>query len=944
MRRVFLSAVMVLVCALGYAQDLPKVVPPSPEAAALIKHSQVEVSLYTGTPNISVPFHTISSNGVSVPINLSYNSGGIRVEDIASWVGTGWNLNPGGLVTRTLRGLPDDTPTYGYMHTQFTVQDLLSRNPNSMNFDGQTYHLLQNMAHQRDYEADIFNFNFPGGSGKFFYDQSLNKFVQVSYSNLKIETKNAGGRIVGFKITTPNGVAYHFGKSSDGLRTGQERIISSQNVSLTPQGFTSGTSQNYGSPSTPFFQTWMLLDVVFPTSDQSIKFYYTVESGVKTTQRINEEFIESNCSPKKGLTINFLKKEFTQPKIASIEFPEGKIVFEKGTTERLDLHKSYPLKKIKLYDKHNNFVKGIELITSMEQGTNSGSPFDYYGEGKYRLQLNSVRQFDANSNTLNPYTFEYHATKLPGRYSKSMDYFGFFNGKTNASLIAKDKYNTLGYIGNADRAVDPSFTQAGTLTKITYPTGGYDSFVWDNNYVSVFDGSAANYIDHLTKVTKHFTNSSLFQDSDPAIDYSIPFTIPSNSDGLVTFTSSMTGCGPLFNSTSCDYTLKVKGVSNPNFSLTILNPNLEYTFAPGSYKVTAKATSSSSGGGGGCDPLTDPNCLGGGGLPSSSPSSSSGAGKTFSVTMNWTTDPRPNEYIYGGLRIAQISTYESLGKLAMSRSFNYESFEQSGNISSGFSVGFPNFVNFSYRGGSCKQGEAIAIYSTVGKQLELTKGGYAGYKNVTETYTGGINNGKKRYTFSRHLGSFDNPYPTAYYNSPYPNSFKTPIARDWLRGNLEKLEVLNAENQLVSKQETTYETANTYHAPYFGIEIINMPGNVVIIDDAQGVIEVQDIALYSYSTEWHRLKNKTSTSYLASGNIVSTQNYVYNNNKLLPSETTVTNSRGEVIKTKTYYAPDLGDQTLTNQHRIAEPLKVESYKGNTKLSTQNTVYTNFGSN
>ncbi|WP_431167471.1 hypothetical protein [Tenacibaculum halocynthiae] len=308
MRRVFLSAVMVLVCAWGYAQDLPKVVPPSPEAAALIKHSQVEVSLYTGTPNISVPFHTISSNGVSVPINLSYNSGGVRVEDIASWVGIGWNLNPGGLVTRTLRGLPDDGE-FGYMNTQYTVQDLLSRDPNSMNSNGQSYHLGKYKAHQRDYEADIFNFSFPGGSGKFFYDQSLNKFVQVSHSNLKIETKNSssGARIVGFKITTPNGVAYHFGKSSDGLRTGQERIISSQNVSLTPQGYSYGGVQNYGGPDTPFYQSWMLLDVVFPTSDQSIKFYYTVETGVKTTQRINEEYLRSTCNgaPNKGLTTRF---------------------------------------------------------------------------------------------------------------------------------------------------------------------------------------------------------------------------------------------------------------------------------------------------------------------------------------------------------------------------------------------------------------------------------------------------------------------------------------------------------------------------------------------------------------------------------------------------------------------------------------------------------------
>ena len=40
------------------------------------------------------------------PVNLAYNAG-IGMEDEASWVGTGWNINPGA-INRQLRGLPDD--------------------------------------------------------------------------------------------------------------------------------------------------------------------------------------------------------------------------------------------------------------------------------------------------------------------------------------------------------------------------------------------------------------------------------------------------------------------------------------------------------------------------------------------------------------------------------------------------------------------------------------------------------------------------------------------------------------------------------------------------------------------------------------------------------------------------------------------------------------------
>ena len=40
-------------------------------------------------------------------LNLDYSSSGLNMEKEASWVGLGWNLNPGA-VTRQMRGLPDD--------------------------------------------------------------------------------------------------------------------------------------------------------------------------------------------------------------------------------------------------------------------------------------------------------------------------------------------------------------------------------------------------------------------------------------------------------------------------------------------------------------------------------------------------------------------------------------------------------------------------------------------------------------------------------------------------------------------------------------------------------------------------------------------------------------------------------------------------------------------
>ena len=64
------------------AQELPKVVPPSPEASALFKFNEIPVSLNNGLHNTSIPLLEISAGGLNLPISLSYHSRGIQVNEI----------------------------------------------------------------------------------------------------------------------------------------------------------------------------------------------------------------------------------------------------------------------------------------------------------------------------------------------------------------------------------------------------------------------------------------------------------------------------------------------------------------------------------------------------------------------------------------------------------------------------------------------------------------------------------------------------------------------------------------------------------------------------------------------------------------------------------------------------------------------------------------------
>jgi hypothetical protein len=60
------------------------------------------VDLFTGDFSYNIPLLDVGG----YPVNIAYHSGRSMDED-ASWVGLGWNINPGS-VTREIRGLPDD--------------------------------------------------------------------------------------------------------------------------------------------------------------------------------------------------------------------------------------------------------------------------------------------------------------------------------------------------------------------------------------------------------------------------------------------------------------------------------------------------------------------------------------------------------------------------------------------------------------------------------------------------------------------------------------------------------------------------------------------------------------------------------------------------------------------------------------------------------------------
>jgi len=64
------------------------------------------VDAFSGDFNYNIPLFNLPGPNGGYPVNLAYHAG-VTMDDEASWVGLGWNLNVGALV-RNMRGIPDE--------------------------------------------------------------------------------------------------------------------------------------------------------------------------------------------------------------------------------------------------------------------------------------------------------------------------------------------------------------------------------------------------------------------------------------------------------------------------------------------------------------------------------------------------------------------------------------------------------------------------------------------------------------------------------------------------------------------------------------------------------------------------------------------------------------------------------------------------------------------
>lgn len=181
---------------------------PSPTAASLGKFGDVPVSLATGTPDVSIPIFTLRGRTLELPIALRYHASGIRVEEVGGWVGMGWALEAGGAITRTVRGLADESAA-GYYWTGHNWWSAANwPTPSSTTLTA----LLNETI---DGEPDQYVFSFAGRSGQFVMgptnsSPTSQEVRTIPYQKVRI-VPNSPGNITSWEITTEDGTRYTFG-------------------------------------------------------------------------------------------------------------------------------------------------------------------------------------------------------------------------------------------------------------------------------------------------------------------------------------------------------------------------------------------------------------------------------------------------------------------------------------------------------------------------------------------------------------------------------------------------------------------------------------------------------------------------------------------------------------------------------------------------------------
>jgi hypothetical protein len=468
-RRLLLFSFLVMLWFASFGQ-LNSYVFPSPNntflgypGSSAGSSNYVGVDQFTGAAEVNIPILNLQSKELNIPISLNYTGGrGIRVQDYASFVGLGWQLNAGGSVSRVVRCYPDEISN-GYLGTgqwgQILANNLNAHNgslvvDNTTLTTSQYYSLVGGSSSSygpptADGEPDLFYIRTPFFNVQFTFDERGNpifsnatgiRVIPINFVNVSNPSATS------FEVIDDQGNQFFFGSSS-------------QSTEQT-------TTKIYGTSYT-FPTTWYLDKIVTYNSKDIVSLTYI--SGANND--VHNHYTGTAAFGYGSSNYDTLTPSVTTiapaKYVSSIISMLGEVDFNYAWDRQDDANSA---RLVSLTSKAYNPItqsNNISLQTYNFSYSYFGSPST--DPNILRLELNGITATGNTTGTSTPLTlasFSYNGLNLPSRKLLEVaDYWGY-NNSNNPNITSLTPFP------NNIRTPDLTSAQACILNSVTDINGG----------------------------------------------------------------------------------------------------------------------------------------------------------------------------------------------------------------------------------------------------------------------------------------------------------------------------------------------------------------------------------------------------------------------------------------------------------------------------------------
>lgn len=531
------------VITIGFSQnpeiksELPNVMPPSPTVAALMKYNEIEVSEYTGVPDISLTLFESKarSSKVNSVIKLSYHIANIKADDVSTDVGLGWSLSYGGTISRITKDLPDEINVFkqsSFIGIQWHSGriGIYHNNPGDINnpdgysnlfYDFLNFERGNNNVSISDYnrrkfywqdislgrydtEHDVWQYNFMGYNGNFTIEKNVTtNLLEVknkTVNGLKIVNIYNGYTPVSFIVYDPYGNQFVF----DVI----ENSISSSFID----------NKYYNHPNT------IAANGIFVSIPMKVRSAFHLSKVFDKNNNLILEYIYNDDNEKVTEITEVRTFEYNYP--IGVNEPQAAL-FYMGLVDTHNINQQNkvlePIQRFNV-NKVINDVKKVKEIKVVGYGKytfewdSNRSDFTELGYVAYKLNSITERNLEGEIQSKYVFNYFYNDKNVYNRNKMFLEKLDKYDKNVQNYTTQKFEYEFLDHLTNLNLGVDywgyhndvkpydfkfytkkvsPIISTLGILKKIVHPTKGCTVFEYEpNSYSYIGDQPLTNFNDN----------------------------------------------------------------------------------------------------------------------------------------------------------------------------------------------------------------------------------------------------------------------------------------------------------------------------------------------------------------------------------------------------------------------------------------------------------------